>query len=82
MMIHMKAKKFAVACFTAALLVSPTFAAENAQTPLPAGKPAGTKEAALQMGGVWVVLGLVAVAGAIAAIVSNTQSSSTTGTSS
>jgi len=78
----MNVSKLVAVVLSAILAASPTLAAEAIQAPLPAGKPAGTKEAALQMGGVWVVLGLVAVAGAIAAIISNTQGNATTGTGS
>jgi hypothetical protein len=65
---------------TTALLMTSAFAATPANSPLPAGKPAGVRQADLEMGGVWLVLGLAAVAGAIAAIASTTQGSATTGT--
>jgi len=62
----------------AAVLTTSAFAAQApATSPLPAGKPAGVHQAALEMGGVLVVIGLAAVAGAIAAIASNTQGTST-----
>jgi hypothetical protein len=78
----MNASKLVAVVLSAILAASPALAAEAIQPPLPAGKPAGTHQAALQMGGVLVVLGVAAVVGAIAAIVSNTQGSSTTGTGS
>ena len=68
-----------------ALMATSVYAAEApAASPLPAGKPAGTRQAALQMGGIWLVLGLAAAAGVIAAVASGTQGSGTssTGTSS
>lgn len=66
-----------------AMLAGSAFAADApANSPLPAGKPAGTHQAALEMGGVWLVIGLVVVAGVIAAVASTTQGSSATGTSS
>jgi hypothetical protein len=66
------------------MLMTSAFAVEApANSPLPAGKPAGTQQAALEMGGIWLVVGLAAVAGIIAAVASGTQgSSSSTGTSS
>ncbi|MBV9550666.1 MAG: hypothetical protein JO256_13440 [Alphaproteobacteria bacterium] len=66
---------------TTALLMGSALAADApANSPLPAGKPAGTHQAALEMGGVWLVIGLAAVAGIIAAVASTTQG--TSGTSS
>ena len=56
------------------------FAAETGA--LAPGKPAGTKQAQIETGGVLLVVGILAVAGAIAAIASTTQgngSSSSTG---
>ena len=76
--IRMNASKLVAVVLSAILAASPALAAEAIQPPL----PAGTHQAALQMGGVLVVLGVAAVVGAIAAIVSNTQGSSTTGTGS
>jgi len=58
---------------TTALLMTSAFATTPATSPL----PACTHEAALQMGVVMLVLGLVTVAGAIAAIASTTQGTST-----
>ena len=66
-----------------ALLATSAFAVDaHANSPLPAGKPADTHQAALEMGGIWLVIGFAAVAGIIAAVVSTTQGSSSTGTSS
>ena len=42
----MKSKSILAGVVAASLLVSSAFAAEKAAGPLPAGKPAGTKEAA------------------------------------
>jgi hypothetical protein len=71
-------RKIGATLAVTALLMTSAFAAEApANTPLPAGKPAGTHQAALEMGGVWLVIGLVAAAGIIAAIASGTQGSST-----
>jgi hypothetical protein len=75
-------RKIGATLAVTALLMTSAFAAEApANAPLPAGKPAGTQQAALEAGGVWLVLGLAAAAGIIAAIASGTQgSSSGTGT--
>ncbi len=62
--------------------LSSAFAAD-AQGPLAAGKPAGTKQAQIETGGVLLVAGILVVAGAIALVASTTQgngSSSSTGT--
>lgn len=77
-------RKIGATLAATALLMSSAFAADvPANTPLPAGKPAGTQQAALEMGGIWLVVGLAAVAGIIAAVASGTQgTSSTSGTSS
>ncbi len=64
--------------------LSSAMAADD-QGPLAAGKPAGTKQAQIETGGVLLVVGILVVAGAIAAIASTTQgngSSSSTGTTS
>jgi hypothetical protein len=74
-------KTGAILALTAMLATSAFAADAPANSPLPAGKPAGTHQAALEMGGVWLVIGLVAIAGIIAAVASSTQGSST-GTSS
>ena len=75
----MKSSKLFAAVTASALLISPVLASEV--TPLPAGKPAGTKEAALEAGGVWLVLGLAAAAVGIAAAAGAfNKSTTTTGT--
>ena len=75
-------RKIGATIAATALLMSSAFAEAPANSPLPAGKPAGTQQAALQMGGIWLVVGLAAAAGIIAAVASGTQgkSTSTTGT--
>ena len=45
--------------------------------PLAAGKPAGIKQAQIETGGVLLVVGILVVAGAIAAIASQTQGNGT-----
>jgi carbohydrate-selective porin OprB len=76
-------RKFGATLVAASLLASSAaFAADApATSPLPAGKPAGTQQAALEMGGVWLVIGFVAAAGIIAAIASGTQGDSSNSTS-
>jgi hypothetical protein len=82
---HMTVKKLIAAGLTATLLVSPTLAAEIAPTPLPAGKPAGTKQADLFGMTGWtfalavtaVTVGIVAAAGGF-----NSKTTTTTGTGS
>jgi hypothetical protein len=44
--------------------------------PLAPGKPAGVRQADIEAGGVWLVLGIAAVAGVIAAVASTTQGNS------
>ncbi len=73
------------AVLAATLTFSSAIAAEApAMGPLTAGKPAGVKQAQIETGGVLLVVGILVVAGAIAAIASTTQgsgsTSSTTGT--
>ena len=73
------------AVLAATLTFSSAIAAEApAMGPLAAGKPAGMKQAQIETGGVLLVVGILVVAGAIAAIASTTQgsgsTSSTTGT--
>ncbi len=73
------------AVLAATLSFSSAIAAEApAMGPLAAGKPAGMKQAQIETGGVLLVVGILVVAGAIAAIASTTQgsgsTSSTTGT--
>jgi hypothetical protein len=66
----------------ASLLVSSAFAAEKAATPLPAGKPAGTKESALlDPLAPGILAGAVAIFVAVAAS-GGFNSSSSTGTGS
>jgi hypothetical protein len=64
------------------MTVSSAFAADSMLAP---GKPAGTKEAQIESGGVLLVAGILVAAGGIALIASTTQGSSgaitsTTGT--
>ena len=77
-------RTIAAAVLAMTMTVTGAFAADTG--PLAAGKRAGTKNAQLETGGVLLVVGILAVAGAIAAIASTTQgngsSSSSTGTSS
>ena len=73
------------AVLPATMTFSSAIAAESSTTGLLApGKPAGMKQAQIETGGVLLVVGILAVAGAIAAIASTTQGSgstnSTTGT--
>jgi hypothetical protein len=49
-----------------------------ATPPLPAGKPAGTKQAQLESNGVLLFAGIVAVAAAIAVVAATTESSTAT----
>jgi hypothetical protein len=72
------------AALAATLAVTPVLAAETSNAgALSAGKPAGVKQASIEAGGVLMWVGILAAAGAIAAIASTTQgnSSSSTGTS-
>lgn len=68
------------AALAATLMASSAVADTGALT---AGKPAGVEKAQLETGGVLLVVGILAVAGAIAAIASTTQGNGTasTGTS-
>lgn len=63
------------------MTISGAFAADGVLAP---GKPAGTKEAQIETGGVLLVAGILVAAGAIALIASTTQgngsTSSTSGT--
>ena len=62
-----------------AMTVSSAFAADSTfKGPLAPGKPAGVKQADIEAGGVWLIVGIVAVAGAIAAIASTTQGNGAT----
>jgi len=78
----MKSSKLLAALTASALLISPTFATETANAPLPAGKPAGTKEAALLALGPIFWIGLAAIAIGIGVAVSNNKTTTATGTSS
>jgi hypothetical protein len=64
------------------MTVSSAFAADTGM--LSPGKPAGTKEAQIETGGVLLVVGILVAAGAIALVASTTQgngaTSSTSGT--
>lgn len=76
-------RTIAAAVLAMTMTVTGAFAAETGA--LAPGKPAGTKQAQIETGGVLLVVGILVVAGAIAAIASTTQgngSSSSTGTSS
>ena len=59
------------------MMASSAFAADGMLTP---GKPAGTKEAQIETGGVLLVVGILVAAGAIALIASTTQGNSTSST--
>lgn len=73
------------AALAATMMVSSAGAAEAPSAGLlSAGAPAGIKQAQIETGGVLLVLGILVVAGGIAALASTTQgsgsSNSTTGT--
>lgn len=70
-------RAFVAAALAATLFTSTAFAAD-ATGPLDAGKPAGVQNAQLETGGVLLVVGILAVAGAIAAIASTTQGNGST----
>ena len=76
-------RSFFAAALAATLVVTPVLAAETLEAgALAPGKPAGVKQAQIEAGGVLLWVGILAAAGAIAAIASTTQgSSSSTGTS-
>jgi hypothetical protein len=59
------------------MMTSSAFAADGMLAP---GKPAGTKEAQIETGGVLLVVGILVAAGAIALIASTTQGNSTSST--
>ena len=69
---------FGAALVAMTMTVSSAFAADGMLTP---GKPAGTKEAQIETGGVLLVVGILVAAGAIALIASTTQGNSTSSTS-
>jgi hypothetical protein len=60
------------------MTISSAFAADGALAP---GKPAGTRQAQIETGGVLLVAGIVAVAAVIAVVASSTQGKSTSSTS-
>ncbi|MGH6827921.1 MAG: hypothetical protein ACREFW_03315 [Rhizomicrobium sp.] len=75
------------ALLASSLVVSTAFAAANAASPLPAGKPAGVKKAQMADNTLLLVLGLGVVAGGIALVASGnghssvaTTTTATTGT--
>lgn len=73
----------AIATAILALSISSQAIAAEAAGPLAPGKPAGVQQAAIETGGVIMWVGILAVAGGIAAIASTTQGSgspSSTGT--
>ncbi len=74
-------RTIAAALLATTLTLSSALAADD-QGPLAAGKPAGTKQAQIETGGVLLVVGILVVAGAIAAIASTTQGNSSTSTGS
>ena len=59
------------------MMTSGAFAADGMLAP---GKPAGTKQAQIETGGVLLVVGILVAAGAIALIASTTQGNSTSST--
>ena len=66
------------AAVLATMMVSSAFAAEApAFGPLSAGKPAGIQQAQIETGGVLLVVGILVVAGGIAALASTTQGNGT-----
>lgn len=75
-------RAFSAALLAATLTISSASAATET-APLTAGKPAGVKQAQIETGGVLLWVGILGVAGAIAAIASTTQgnSAASTGTS-
>jgi hypothetical protein len=72
---------FGAAFVAMAMTIFGAFAADSSG-PLAPGKPAGVRHADIEAGGVWLVLGIVAAAGVIAAVASTTQgnTASTSGT--
>jgi hypothetical protein len=74
-------RMFGAALLAMTMTASSAFAADGALAP---GKPAGTKQAQIETGGVLLVAGVLVIAGAIALVASTTQgngsTSSTSGT--
>jgi len=66
-------RSFAAAALAASLIITPALAEAADTAPLAPGKPAGTRQAQLETGGVLLVVGILVAAGAIAAIASTTQ---------
>jgi hypothetical protein len=68
----------------AVALTASSAMADDSSAPLPAGKPAGTHQAALAGSGLFLLLGAAAIAAGIAIVVSNSNggnpATSTTGT--
>jgi len=71
-------RAIAAALVATTMTLSSAFAADGALT---AGKPAGTRQAQIETGGVLLVAGIVAVAAIIAVVASTTQGKSTSSTS-
>ena len=69
---------FGAALVAMTMMTSSAFAADGMLAP---GKPAGTKQAQIETGGVLLVVGILVAAGAIALIASTTQGNSTSSTS-
>ncbi len=67
-------RAIAAALVATTMTVSSAFAADGALTP---GKPAGTKQAQIETGGVLLIAGILAVAAVIAVVASTTQGNST-----
>jgi hypothetical protein len=68
-------RMFGAALLAMTMTVSSAFAADGALAP---GKPAGTKQAQIETGGVLLVAGILVIAGAIALVASTTQGSGST----
>ncbi|HWA69021.1 MAG TPA: hypothetical protein VG821_04205 [Rhizomicrobium sp.] len=68
------------AVLAATLTVSSAAFAADSAAPLAPGKPAGTKQAQIEAGGVLLVVGILVAAGAIAAIASTTQGNNNSST--
>lgn len=77
--LEFRMRAIAAALLATTLTCTGAFAADGALAP---GKPAGTKQAQIETGGVLLVAGIVAVAAVIAVVASTTQgngSSTSTG---
>lgn len=73
-------RAIAAAVLALTMTVSSSFAAT--QGALAPGKPAGTKQAQIETGGVLLVVGIIAIAAVIAVVASTTQGNSNSGSSS